>query len=128
MPYHVPSKPDSNYWFSCSDGHTVQEFTSLLCEKNIDLLQASGGFCIVFTHFASGFTHADTEIVDDFHTCIRRISERNGWYVPAGTLLDYLASVHERDGRNHSVPYWYLLRLDLLWLRDRIIKKIRFRR
>ncbi len=56
MPYIDRGKEKySNYWFSSSDGHTVEEFTSLLSSKNIDKLQNEGGACIVYTHFASGF-------------------------------------------------------------------------
>ena len=58
MPYHDPRRPYVNYWFSSSDGADCARFCDLLTEANQDALAQAGGVCIVYTHFASGFTEA----------------------------------------------------------------------
>lgn len=125
MPYIDKSKEQfSNYWFSSSDGHTVEEFTNLLSKKNIDRLCNEGGACIVYTHFASDFVDKHGNLDNDFKKCIRYLSSKNGWFVPASTLLDFLR-------KNKVTSYAstnYLNKLDIKWLKDRIIKKIRFNR
>lgn len=55
MPYRYPDKQQySDYWFSASDGHTIEEFNALTKPENIDRLEEEGGVCTVYTHFASG--------------------------------------------------------------------------
>ena len=126
MPYKEKNKSEySNYWFSSSDGHTVEEFNDLLSEKNIQRLEKEGGACIVYTHFSSGFVDADGSINEQFKETIQRISKKNGWFVPASTLLDYL--IKEKQ-RGRYLSYFQALCLDVLWLYDRVIKKIKYNR
>src|SRR5262249_25451594 len=56
MPYHDPRKPFVKAWFSSSDGGDRITFCNLLSESNQDRLEAEGGACIVYTHFANGFS------------------------------------------------------------------------
>ena len=124
MPYKVRAKEEySNYWFSSSDGQTVEEFCALLSFDNIDLLEKQRGACIVYTHFASGFA-SNGKLNENFVERMNYLARKDGWFVPAGVLLGYLLDMR----RNHYAGYPYLLRLDLLWLFDRIIKKIKFKR
>jgi len=126
MPYRVSSTDKySNYWFSSSDGHTVEEFNSLLKEKNINLLERDGGFCVVYTHFSYGFVDKNGQLDKQFEESILRLSSKNGWFVPAGRLLDFLLSIH---GSNNYAPYLYLAKLDGIWFVHRIVKRIRFGR
>lgn len=89
MPYHDPQREYVQYWFACSEGSNRDAFVDMLSERNQDLLEESGGACILYTHFAFGF-------VDDgaFDTRARelltRLSRKRGWFVPASTLLDYI--------------------------------------
>lgn len=125
MPYMDKDKLDySNYWFSSSDGHTVEEFNHLLRKENIDKLEAEGGACIVYTHFAAGFVNENGELDKKFVEEIEYLSSKDGWFVPAGTLLDYLLS----QKSNKFVSRSYLNKLDIKWLSDRVIKKIKFNR
>ena len=125
MPYIDGTKKEySNYWFSSSDGHTISEFNSLLNKNNIDKLESEGGACLVYTHLASGFFKRDGIINEEFKRNIKYLSSKNGWFVPASTLLDYLKS----HRKNAHVSQKYLARLDLIWVVDRIGKKIRFER
>lgn len=125
MPYMDKDKLDySNYWFSSSDGHTVEEFNHLVRKENIDKLEAEGGACIVYTHFASGFVDSKGKLNQEFIENIEYLSSKDGWFVPAGTLLDYLLS----QKSTQHVSKIYLNRLDFKWVIDRVIKKLKFNR
>lgn len=125
MPYIDKNKErHSNYWFSSSDGHSVEEFNTLLTKENVDKLECEGGACIVYTHFASNFIDSKGNLNKEFVSNIKYLSSKNGWFVPASTMLDYLLSQRE----NHYVSKAYLAGLDLRWIVDRIVKKLKFRR
>lgn len=126
MPYRVKDKDRySNYWFSSSDGHTVEEFNNLVSEANVDKLEHDGGACIVYTHFAANFVN-DGRLNKEFAGNIKYLASRDGWFVPASTLLDYLLSQKEKE--KHFASNRYLMGLDVKWIVDRIIKKLRYRR
>lgn len=79
MPYIDPYKKDySNYWFSSSDGHTVEEFNELLTKENIDKLEKEGGLCIVYTHFAEGFVDENGNLNPEFKNKIEYLSSKSG--------------------------------------------------
>ena len=123
MPYRVRSKSAaSNGWFSSSDGHTLEEFVHLLSGGNVDYLERSGGCCILYTHFACDFVK-DGAVDPAFESAIRNLASRNGWFVPASEVLDHLASFNPDQS---PISYAYQLGLDLKWLMDRVLKKIRF--
>ena len=122
MPWVDTRKPMVNYWFSSSDGHSLDEFLCLLEEKNIQRLSDEGGACIVYTHFASGFVAEDGTLNQDFKRVIDTLSKHDGWFTTATELLEFLAQNKEK----RTVNYRYLLRLNTLWLIHRIIKKIKF--
>lgn len=125
MPYRVKRKERfSNYWFSSSDGHTVEEFRALLSRQNIDQLVREGGLCIVYTHFASGFVGASGKVDEEFEAGIRYLAEQPGWFAPASEILDYLV----KQGHGSEPRYWYQVRLYMRWLWDRIAKKRRYGR
>lgn len=126
MPYQEKHKSRcSNYWFSSSDGHTVEEFNDLLSKENVQRLEEQGGACIIYTHFASGFVDKNGNINEQFKESIQQLSEKNGWFVPVGTLLDYLMEEEQRGG---YLSFFQALRLDMLWLYDRLIKKLKYHR
>ena len=126
MPYEVRRKNRyANLWFSSSDGHTVEEMTDLLAPENLDRLEEQGGACIVYTHFASGFVGPDGRVARRFREAIENLAGRAGWFVPVGTLLDHLRASHADDS---DPGYWYELALDLRWVADRIVKRVRYHR
>jgi len=126
MPYIEPAKIKcANYWFSSSDGHTVEEFNDLTTKENLDKLEQESGFCIVYTHFASGFVNEEGELNHTFQTNIRDLSRRNGWFVPVGELLDFLLKT---DGRGKAASYRDLLKLDRSWIMERISKRFTYGR
>ena len=125
MPYIDKDKEKySNFWFSSSDGHTVNEFNALLAKDNIDRLESEGGACIVYTHFASQFVDSAGRLDREFARNMEYLSGKNGWFVPASTLLDYLLKQRE----NKYVTRNYLRRLDFRWALDRVVKRLRFKR
>jgi len=100
MPYHDPRRPYVNYWFASSEGGNVERFNRCLSEQNQDRLVEQGGACIMYTHFAQGFAEHG-QLHPRFKTLIRRLARLDGWFVPAGTLLDYLV---ELRGHHEITP------------------------
>ncbi len=94
IPYHDPQRPYVNFWFASTEGAAVQSFNNALAEENQDRLEAEGGACIMYTHFANGF-YLDGRLDKRFESLIKRLAKKNGWFVPVSTLLDYL---RERNG------------------------------
>lgn len=96
MPYYNPDKPYVNYWFSCSDGYRGNFFNNLIKKKNIDKLIEERGSCIVYTHFGAGFQKKSKsgKYVMQFPSMEKNLvylaSKKEGWFVPASTLLDRL--------------------------------------
>jgi len=91
MPYHDPERPYVNRWFASSEGAEVNAFNSCLSEANQDRLEAQGGACIMYTHFASGF-FSDGTVNPRFKQLMERLARKDGWFVPVTTLLDYLSA------------------------------------
>jgi hypothetical protein len=89
MPYHDPQKPYVNYWFASSDGANVKRFNACLSEENQDRLEAEGGACIMYTHFANGFDDGN-QLNRRFEQIMKRLAKKNGWFVPCRCLLDHL--------------------------------------
>lgn len=93
MPYHDPARPYVNYWFAASEGSEVKVFNECLSEANMDRLEADGGACVMYAHFASGFSDGG-ELNPRFRTLTERLSRKNGWFVSVTTLLDFLMEQH----------------------------------
>jgi hypothetical protein len=126
MPYPVQRKQKySNFWFSSSDGHTCTELTDLISETNCDRLEKSGGVCIVYTHFASGFLDEKGRVDPIFERRIRYLASKPGWFVPVTPLLDFLAACHPGAG---DPGYIYRLGRNIRWAVDRVVKKVRYSR
>ncbi len=116
MPYHDPSRPYVPAWFASCDGHDVERFVAALSESNQDALEAGGGCCIMYTHFASGF-FADGRLHAEFERLMRRLSRKSGWFVPVGRLLDHLAI---RRGVA-EIPSTERARLEWKWLGQKLL-------
>jgi hypothetical protein len=111
MPYHDPKREYVNYWFASSEGHNVNAFINCISEKNQDRLEREGGACIMYTHFAEGF-YKDKSFNPRFKYLMKRLSRKNGWFVPVSTLLDYLLEVKG----HHDISEWERKRLERKWL------------
>lgn len=91
MPYHDLLRPDVNYWYASTEWANAETFNKTTSEANQDRLEAEGGACIMYTHFAYRFV--ENGILNPvFRRQMERLSKRNGWFVPVSTLLDFLMS------------------------------------
>jgi hypothetical protein len=93
MPYHDPLKSYVNLWFASSEGASVASYNKCISEKNQDRLEREGGACIMYTHLAAGFYH-NNAMDSEFKQLMKRLSRKNGWFVPVSTLLDYLVEIN----------------------------------
>jgi hypothetical protein len=91
MPYHDPMRPWVNSWFASTEGDMRPAFVAAINEANQDRLEAEGGACIMYTHFGHGFVE-DDKIQTRFGGLMRRLSRKNGWFVPVSTLMQHLES------------------------------------
>jgi hypothetical protein len=89
MPYHDPLRPFVPLWFASSEGAAVSSFVRCISEENQDRLEAEGGACIMYTHFANGFIR-DGALDSRFRRLMERLSAKSGWFVPVHVLLDFL--------------------------------------
>jgi hypothetical protein len=89
MPYHDPERPLVNAWYAASEGSNVERFVNTISEPSQDRLEAEGGACIMYTHFGHGYVE-NGRVNSRFQELMGRLSQKNGWFVPVGTLLDYL--------------------------------------
>ena len=114
-PYYDPLRPFVNYWFSTSDGSTVSMFNSLLSEKNQQKLADSKGFCIITTHFGKGFWK-DGKLNTRFKEVIESLTQKDGWFVPVSTLLDFIL-----EQRGHvEITDQQRFKLELKWLINKL--------
>jgi hypothetical protein len=114
MPYHDPDRPMVQYWFASSEGATIEPFNACIAEAHQDRLEAEGGACIMYTHFA-GFDR-DPVAYGRFKALMTRLGKKNGWFVPAGTLLDYLIQIRGRQVLSRPER----ARLERRWLRHKL--------
>jgi hypothetical protein len=94
MPYHNPKKPFVNYWFSFTDGRDLEIFNKMLSKENIKRLVKERGASIVYVHF-NGFV-SNGKLNGTFTNRIKTLTQqKDGWFVPATTLLDRLLLMKE---------------------------------
>jgi hypothetical protein len=115
LPYHDERKPYVNYWFSSCEGGDVAKFCETLSEANQDRLASEAGICIMYTHFASGFT-CDGGLHFRFAQLMRRLSRLNGWFVPVSELLHFLLS----QKKDRTISENELAAMENRWLRYKI--------
>jgi hypothetical protein len=115
LPYHDPKRPFVKHWFSSCEGGDVNSFCETICEANQDRLKAEGGVCIMYTHFACGFVKGGT-VNRRTEQLLRRLSGRNGWFVPVSTLLDFLRSEEQAT----AIPTTELASMERRWAYDKL--------
>ena len=119
MPYQDPTKPFVNYWFASSDGNNAKTFNKCISNKNQDRLEKEGGACIMFTHFSDGFCN-NGKLSEQFKIQMKRLSEKNGWFVPATTLLNFLKEKNKIQIINNKQKK----ALEWKWLVDKLTLRI----
>jgi len=115
MPYHDPVRPFVNYWFASTDGHNCPSFMESVLEKNQDFLEEEGGACIMYTHFASNF-FSGGKLNPQFKMLMKRLSKKDGWFPPAGVLLDYIA----KKRGHHVISKTERSRIEWHWLKEKV--------
>ena len=116
MPYQDPEKPYVNYWFASSEGHNVNVFNKCLSNENQDRLEEEGGACIMYTHFADGF-YQNGKLSEQFKIQMKRLSKKNGWFVPSSTLLEFL----KKKNKTQIISNSQRRALEWKWLFDKLI-------
>jgi hypothetical protein len=92
MPYHDPARPYVKYWFASTEGANADSFNAMISERNQERLVSERGASIMYTHFAKGFC-LNGKINHRFKVLMERMASKNGWFVPASTLLDFISQV-----------------------------------
>ncbi len=114
MPYQDKSKPDVNYWFSSADGAEIEKFNQLTRPENVNRLKKEGGASIIYTHFASGFVK-NGRLNRDFQNNLKYLARQDGWFVPAGELLDHLLKTRKPQQPTKNE----LIKMELKWFLDK---------
>lgn len=115
MPYHDKNRPYVNCWFSSSEGPNVQSFNKMISVANQDKLEEENGACIMYTHFANGFSEYG-KINYKFRELMNKLSKRNGWFVPVSTMLDYLVKIKGI----HNISKTERINLERKWILHKI--------
>lgn len=121
MPYRDPRRPIVPWWFSASDAEDVHAFNDLIAPAAQDRLEQEGGVCIVATHLGKGFTEAGA-VHPETVRLLGRLAAKGGWFVPVGTLLDWLRSTRQVSP---VLPAGEWRRMQWRWARDVVIRKWR---
>jgi hypothetical protein len=94
IPYESSDTPYVNYWFDSSNGQDATAFNAILSDRNIARLRRDRGCSILYTHFGKGFVETRNGRAELNAETARRLTaiagRPDGWYVPAGELLDRL--------------------------------------
>jgi hypothetical protein len=118
MPYHDPDRPWVNRWFASTDGAHRPDFCRAIDEAKQDRLEAQGGACILYTHFGHGFVDQKGILNPDFVRLLRRVSRKNGWFVPVRVILDHLAAKRGIFSMNERAR----TALERRWLAEKIFR------
>jgi hypothetical protein len=117
MPYEDPTKPFVNAWYASTEGANSRAFLNALSEANQDRLEAEGGACIMYAHFGHRFVERG-RLLPRFNDLMRRLSQKNGWFVPVSTLLAYLA----RENGTPRLTSAERRKLERRWLFGKVLR------
>jgi hypothetical protein len=119
QPYHDPSRPYVNFWFTSADGADLERFLANFTVKRLERLEDTGGLCIAYAHFAYEFVENGT-VNAEFRKRLEFLATLNGWFAPASQVLDYL-----RQGAANSqriITPKRLRQLEGKWLFEKMLK------
>ena len=117
MPYTDPLRPYVRSWFSACEGDKAPSFLRAIRESEQDRLERERGACIMYTHFGHGYVR-DDELNPEFRRLLERLAQKNGWFVPVSTLLNFLAA--ERGVTVLSEPL--RRRIETRWLLEKLFR------
>ena len=119
MPYHDPSKSYVNFWFLSSQGGNLKYFLKNFTLSNLDQLEAEGGLCIAYVHFAAHFAKGG-KVDSAFLSRLEYIASKDVWFAPVGEVLDYLRNNMSRSERRISGSR--LRQLEVRWLASKVFQ------
>lgn len=119
MPYHDPRRPVVNWWFSAADANDCAEFNQLVRLRAQERLEKGGGVAIVATHFGKEFATGG-RVNPETEKLLTALSRRDGWFVPVGTLLDWL----REQGAGGELPQAEWRRMQWRWLADLVTRGV----
>lgn len=90
--YRDPKTPWVNSWFLTADAPDASAFVRILSDAAIDRMVRRGSVAIISTHVGKGFVSECGEVQPEVRRALERVAARKGWFVPASTILDHLAS------------------------------------
>jgi hypothetical protein len=117
MPYVDPERPYVARWFASSEGANRASFVRQLAEPEQDRLEEEGGACLMYAHFGHRFVDETGRLHPEFKRLMMRLAGKKGWFVPAGTLLEYLRGQrgdHMLNGAERG-------RLERRWLAGKLL-------
>ena len=103
---------------SYSNGNNADRFIELISKENLDRLEREGGVCIVYTQFGAGSFYKSGEIRPEFRARVIDLSTRNGWFVPATELLDYMRTQPNWDP---ELTFREQVRFEIIFLIKRVL-------
>jgi hypothetical protein len=119
QPYHDPAKPYANFWFTSANGGTLARFLKNFTAERLKHLEAAGGLCIAYVHFAYGFVE-DGTLNAAFRKRMELLANLNGWFVPASQVLDHLRS--GAGTRERGMTPELLRQLERKWVFEKLLK------
>ena len=111
MPYHVPSMPYVNYWFTSTQAADVDAFCEAVSPEKQRQLEEEGGVSILYTHLGAGFVR-NNKLDPRFCRLIEALAARGGWFVPTSDILDHLRS----SGGGKDIRPGELAALERRWI------------
>lgn len=121
MPYRLSDKPHVNFWFPTADGDNLDRFEVLLSKENLDRLDREGGVCLVYTHMAAGSFNKNGGADPRFEARLKDLASRNGWFVPASEILDYLRT---QPGWTGELSFRETVRLEIVFLWEAFLRSV----
>ena len=97
-------------------GISNEMFNKCISNENQDRLEKEGGACIMYTHFADGFSQ-NGKISEKFKEQMKRLSNKDGWFVPVSSLLEFL----KKQNKEHAISPKQRRELEWKWLFDKLI-------
>lgn len=89
LPYHDAQRPYVRWWFGSTHAPTARHVVEALSTERLDALEASGGVCILYTHFGAGGAR-DGVVDPGVRARLEDLAARPGWFAPVSDVLDHL--------------------------------------
>ena len=115
MPYYDPLETLGEPWFASADGHDCRPSIAVRRGRPGSFGQARRR--VYHVHALCQRIQREGKLNARFSGTDETSGQKNGWFVPVATLLDYLAAVHGRTEISDSQRR----RLERKWLCEKII-------